>query len=140
MVKTCKSAQTREHATSCCKMQLKRSQTMKRASEFAMVRAEGSSAAGRFLVLSSAPLQGDNAGTAESRFGIITTKRIGHAVLRNTLRRRVRDIIRAHGEPLAKGLYVVIVVRNRAAMTDYAGLEKDFLKLLARKHLRKQAC
>ena len=119
-------------------MQLKRSQTMKRASEFAMVRNEGSSEAGRFLILSTAPLkEGDERG---SRFGIITTKRIGHAVLRNTLRRRVRDIIRAHGEPLAKGLYVVIVVRNRAAMTDYAGLEKDFLKLLARKHLRKQAC
>jgi ribonuclease P protein component len=119
-------------------MQLKRSQTMKRASEFAMVRNEGSSEAGRFLILSTAPLkEGAESG---SRFGIITTKRIGHAVLRNTLRRRVRDILRAHGEPLARGLYVVIVVRNRAAMTDYAGLEKDFLKLLARKHLRTQAC
>ena len=25
------------------------------------------------------------------------------------------------------------LLRNRAAMTDYAGLEKDFLKLLARR-------
>lgn len=101
---------------------------MKRASEFARVRSKGRSDAGRFLILNTAPL--DAAGP--SRFGIITTKRIGHAVLRNTLRRRVREILRAHGSPLAQGLYVVIVVRNRAAMTHYHGLEKDFLKLLAR--------
>ena len=111
-------------------MQLKRSQTMKRASEFAMVRNEGRSEAGRFLILSTAPLPAGKG--RNSQFGIITTKRIGHAVLRNTLRRRVREILRTHGAPLAEGRYVVIVVRNRAAMTDYAGLEKDFLKLLAR--------
>ncbi len=111
-------------------MQLKRNQTMKRASEFAMVRSEGRSEAGRFLILGTAPLK--EGAAAPSRFGIITTKRIGHAVLRNTLRRRVREILRAHGEPLSHGLYVVIVVRNRAALTDYAGLEKDFRKLLTR--------
>ncbi len=111
-------------------MQLKRSNTMKRASQFAMVRQAGQSEAGRFLILSTAPLP--TAGE-HSRFGIITTKRIGHAVVRNLLRRRVREILRAHGEPLSTGLYVVIVVRNRAALTDYAGLEKDFLKLLARR-------
>lgn len=111
---------------------------MKRASEFAMVRNEGSTEAGRFLILSTAPLkEGAEAG---SRFGIITTKRIGHAVLRNTLRRRVREILRAHGEPLSRGLYVVIVLRNRAAMTDYAGLEKDFLKQMARMLRHTQPC
>lgn len=111
---------------------------MKRASEFAMVRSEGKSEAGRFLILSTAPHpQGKEAG---SRFGIITTKRIGNAVMRNTLRRRVREILRAHGEPLANGRYVVIVVRNRAALTDYAGLEKDFCKLLLRTEVRAKAC
>lgn len=110
-------------------MQLKRSNTMKRASEFAMVRNAGKSEAGRFLILSTAPLESPS---ASSRFGIITTKRIGHAVVRNLLRRRVREILRAHAAPLASGLRVVIIVRNRAALTDYAGLEKDFLKLLAR--------
>mgnify|MGYP003289266162 CR=1 FL=1 len=110
-------------------MQLKRSNTMKRASEFAMVRNAGRSEAGRFLILSTAPMA---QATATSRFGIITTKRIGHAVVRNLLRRRVREILRAHGAPLALGLHVVIVVRNRAALVSYTDLEKDFLKLLAR--------
>ncbi len=111
-------------------MQLTRRQTMKRASEFAMVRTEGSSDSGRFLVLSTCALPAG--ANASSRFGIITTKRVGHAVTRNLLRRRVREILRAHGDPLAKGHYIVLILRNRAAWADYSALEKDFLKLLAR--------
>jgi ribonuclease P protein component len=112
-------------------MQLKRSHTMKRASEFAMVRSKGQSEAGRFLILSTAPLP--QAGE-HSRFGIITTKRIGHAVVRNLLRRRVREILREHGDPLQYGHYVVIIPRHTAATASYQELEKDFQKLLKRKH------
>lgn len=116
-------------------MKLTRRQTMKRASEFAMVRAEGSSAAGRFLVLSAAPLPREaasDAGTAESRFGIITTRKLGHAVTRNLLRRRVREILRAHGEPLSTGRYVVIIPRIHAATASYEQLERDFIKQMKR--------
>ena len=116
---------------------------MKRAYEFAMVRAQGSSQAGRFLVLSLCPQpRGKVTGTEgveaaeeavrESRFGIITTKRLGHAVTRVLLRRRVREILRQHGEPLAKGFYVVVIPRYTAAKATYAELEKDFQKLLRR--------
>lgn len=115
-------------------MQLKRQHTMKRASEFAMVRAQGSSAAGRFLVLSTLPYSGEGAGIKESRFGIITTKRLGHAVVRNLLRRRIREILRAHGEPLQLGHYVVLIPRHTASAADYSELEKDFRRLLKRKH------
>ena len=115
-------------------MQLKRHQTMKRASEFAMVRAQGSSAAGRFLVLATLPYPGEGAGAEESRFGIITTKRLGHAVVRNLLRRRLREILRAHGDALAHGHYVVLIPRHTAATADYTELEKDFQRLLRRKH------
>ena len=115
-------------------MQLKRCQTMKRASEFAMVRTRGTSRAGRFLVLSLLPRrQGDV--VLPSRFGIITTRRLGHAVLRNRLRRRVREILRAQGEPLAQGYYVVIVLRAAAADADYQLLERDFCRLLQRAHV-----
>ncbi len=115
-------------------MLLTRRHTMKRASEFAMVRAEGTSTAGRFLVLNTAPSP-DGAAVA-SRFGIITTKRIGHAVTRNKLRRQVREILREHAEPLSSGLFVVLVVRAAAARASYHELEADFLHAL-RRQLRK---
>lgn len=114
---------------------------MKRASEFAMVRTQGASQAGRFLVLSLCPLplrNGEVAAETESRFGIITTKRLGHAVTRNLLRRRVREILRQHGEPLAHGYYVVVIPRYTAATADYAALEKDFLHLLRRRAAKQQ--
>lgn len=104
---------------------------MKRASEFAMVKTAGTSEAGRFLVLGTAALPDGQEGVA-SRFGIITTKKVGHAVIRNLMRRRVREILRAHGDGLALGLRVVVIVRNRAATAGYADMEKDFLKLLQR--------
>ncbi|MDO4221083.1 MAG: ribonuclease P protein component [Akkermansia sp.] len=125
-------------------MQLTRRQTMKRASEFALVRAAGSSRAGRFLILSTAPLPAEQAdaarGDAESRFGIITTRRMGHAVERVLARRRVRELLRKHGAPLAAGRYVVVVVRTSAAQATYAEMEQDFLRLLKRTLNKQAAC
>lgn len=109
---------------------------MKRASEFAMVRTQGSSKAGRFLVMGLLPMRpGEDGEQKPSRFGIITTKKLGHAVTRNLLRRRVREILRAHGDPLAMGHYVVLIPRVAAAAADYSALEADFRKLLRRAHL-----
>ncbi len=134
-------------------MQLKRCQTMKRAYEFAVVRAQGSSKAGRFLVLSICPFSrtrtgaheeqaaNDNAAAAHeaettqqagSRFGIITTKKLGHAVVRTLLRRRFREILRQHAEPLAQGHYVVIIPRRPAATASFEELSQEFCKLQRR--------
>lgn len=113
-------------------MQLKRCHTMKRAYEFAHVRTQGASHAGRFLVLSVARFSAPAQAEEHSLFGIITTKRVGCAVCRNRLRRRVRELLRAHGEPLSAGHYVVIIVRQRAAHAGYAELERDLRKLISR--------
>ena len=50
------------------------------------------------------------------------------------LRRRIREILRAHGDPLRLGHYVVLIPRHTAATADYSELEKDFKRLLRRKH------
>ncbi len=102
---------------------------MTRAYEFAKVRSDGASSAGRLLVLSAAALPDP---ATDSKFGIICTKKVGNAVLRNLLRRRIREILRQHGTPLAKGYHVVVILRWRAAEVDYAHLEKDFRKTLLR--------
>ncbi len=117
-------------------MQLQRKHTMKRVSEFAAVRAWGDSHRGRYLVLSTMPLP---AGRAEghSLFGLIATKRLGHAVLRNRLRRRVREVLREVGDPLAVGLYVVVILRQSALQADYGSLRRDLEKLIVR-HARAQ--
>lgn len=114
-------------------MQLQRRHTLKRAREFAYVRNRGLSCVGRYFVLTTAPIPPTRAAEpAFSRFGIIVTKRVGCAVLRNTMRRRVRELLRAHGESLGKGRYVVILLRQAAAGADFPALREDFSSLLAR--------
>lgn len=110
-------------------MRLTRQQSMTRAYEFARVRRLGTSIAGRLLVLSAVPL--DDAAD-ESKFGIICTKKVGCAVLRNLLKRRVRELLRCYGENYALGYHFVCVLRWRAAEAPYAELEKDWLKSSAR--------
>lgn len=110
---------------------------MKRAFEFSHARLRGVSKPGRFLVLSIADMpeekQRDAHGqTAVSRFGLIATKRVGCAVERNRLRRRVRELIRAHGDAVGKGLYVVVILRKGACTASHEELEKDYLKCQAK--------
>lgn len=110
-------------------MRLNRRHSMTRAYEFARVRAEGTSQAGRCVVVSAAPLADAE---APSSFGIICTKKVGHAVVRNLLRRRVRELLRAHADAWARGWHLVVILRWRAADTPFSALEKDFCKTLTR--------
>ncbi len=109
-------------------MQLNRSHSMTRAYEFAGVRNGGVSSAGRFLVVSIL----EDSSLETSRFGIICTRKVCKAHCRNLLRRRVREIIRTQGEPVSKGLFVVTVLRWRAAEASYEELEKDWSRAIRR--------
>ena len=110
-------------------MQLQRRHTIKRAGEFAYVKAEGRSRVGRYIVLNTARRTGEG---EHSRFGIIATKRVGGAVVRNRQRRRIREILRAHGDAIGVGLDVVIVVKVAGGAANYKELEDDFLRLMRR--------
>ena len=64
-----------------------------------------------------------------NRLGLTVSTKVGRAVVRNRVRRRLREIYRLHEDALASGCDVVIVARTRAASGDYHRLEKSFLKL-----------
>ena len=68
-------------------------------------------------------------GQRANRLGLTVSTKVGHAVVRNRVRRRLREIYRLHEDGLARGCDVVIVARTRAASGDYHRLEKSFLKL-----------
>ncbi len=112
---------------------------MKRAREFAYVRRQGSSTIGRHLILSTAPLPQQELAQS-SRFGIITTKRVGHAVVRNRLRRHVRELLREQGDALRNPCYVVVVVRQSASGAGYDALRREMKKLIARHEKKEKTC
>lgn len=96
--------------------------------EFALVRQEGRSVQGRLLRLSVVA----EPGGGDTRFGFITSKRVGGAVVRNLIRRRMREICRQERPGILPGWLVVTVAKSAAATVGYAELREEWL-LLARR-------
>ena len=97
-------------------------------SEFVRVRTQGKSERGRFLILGFL-----NAGGSEAfRAGFITTKRIGGAVVRNRVRRLLRDIVRKEQARLPAGFWIVVIARPAAARASYPALKDEWLRLAER--------
>jgi len=70
-------------------------------------------------------------GGRENRLGITVSNKIGNAVVRNRVRRRMREIYRQNEARLARGIDLVVVARAKSAAADYSGLEKDFCRACA---------
>jgi ribonuclease P protein component, eubacterial len=52
----------------------------------------------------------------EARFGFTVTKKIGNAVERNRIRRRLREAIRLHGQAVAAPGFDHVLIGRRAAL------------------------
>ena len=68
-------------------------------------------------------------GSAENRMGITVSGKMGCAVRRNKVRRRIREIYRLNEEKFLAGFDFVVVARTRAMDAPYEKLEKAFLQL-----------
>jgi ribonuclease P protein component len=77
-------------------------------------------------------------GRKTNRLGFTVSTKLGHAVVRNRVRRRLREIYRLHEGEMAHGLDVVVVARVRAATSSYGQLEASFLKLAGKLGLVKK--
>lgn len=69
-------------------------------------------------------------GRALSRFGMSVKRALGNAVVRNRIRRRVREIIRLHREEIASGWDIVIHPRSSVATAPFAPLAAELIELL----------
>ena len=101
---------------------LKFSVTMKKNHEFRRLYAKGKSVAASTLVVYFR-----KNGRDYNQLGLTVSTKVGNAVCRNSIRRKLRAIYRLNEERLRPGLDIVVVARNKAAFSDYHRLEKDFL-------------
>ena len=76
-------------------------------------------------------------GSRENRLGLTVGTKVGKAVRRNLVRRRLREIYRLHEGSFRRGWDIVAVARTRAAEASYRELEGDFLRAAARLGLTK---
>ena len=66
----------------------------------------------------------------QSRFGFSIKKALGGAVVRNRIRRRLREMVRCHRLEIPAGWDIVIHPKSAVAKAPFAALTADFLRLL----------
>ena len=96
--------------------------------QYALVYNEGSSWMSSLLVMKILPN-----GLSLSRYGFSVSKRVGKAVMRNKVKRLLREILRL--TPLKPGWDIVFIAHRLAATADYANLDKSVKGLLSRAQL-----
>ena len=69
----------------------------------------------------------DSVEAVDTKFGITVSRKVGNAVVRNRVKRRLREVIRNGNFTLPGAWKVVIIARPCAANVSYRVLEKDFV-------------
>jgi ribonuclease P protein component len=75
-------------------------------------------------------------GLEQSRFGFSVSKKVGKAVVRNRIKRLLREIVRL--TPVEPGWDIVFIARKAASTADYYQLNNAVERLIWRAYLLKQ--
>jgi ribonuclease P protein component len=103
-----------------------RNRRVLRRSDYLATYSSGRRYVGRWLVFFVRPASGSCA-----RLGLTITKKTGSAVVRNSLRRKLRELFR-RSSGLRAVIDVVVNVRPGAENVAFAELARDFDKLVSR--------
>lgn len=65
-----------------------------------------------------------------SRVGVVSSKQIGSAVIRNRARRLLREAFRLHQHEFKRPVSLVLVARRSIVNCSFQDVERDFLRAL----------
>ena len=101
--------------------------SLKENSAFRRLYYKGASAGNRCLVIYCR-----RNGLGLNRLGLTVSTKLGHAVVRNRMRRRLREIVRLNEGRLQNGYDIVLVARSAAVEADFKTLTRAFLTVADR--------
>jgi ribonuclease P protein component len=102
-----------------------RGRSLRKNSQFDTVYSQGKTWAGDLIVLKVLPN-----GLDWNRYGFVAGKRLGKAVIRNRVKRLLREVVRA--TPMSQGWDAVFIARAGAATADYHQLNEAVGRVLRR--------
>lgn len=74
-----------------------------------------------------------------NRVGVTVSKKLGCAVVRNRVRRRLREVYRLNEAKFAPGWDVVVVARSRCIAADFQKLTEAYLSLASKAGILEEA-
>ncbi len=77
-----------------------------------------------------------NSRIEQFRLGISASKKIGNAVVRNRVRRLVKEIIRLHPEKMTNQHDVVVIVRKSAVEMSFEEMKKSLFHVIKKAQLQ----
>jgi len=92
-----------------------RTERIRRSSDFQSVSQKGLRRAARCFVVLAAPC---SLGEGRARLGLTVSRKVGNAVVRNRVKRRIREWFRCGGRSLAAGFDLVVIARRDAASLE----------------------
>ena len=98
---------------------------VKKEKDFSAIFKEGKSFANRKFVIYR--LENNE---QHFRVGLSVSKKLGNAVMRNRIKRRIRHILIEHKNQLVENVDFVVIARKGVEILDYAEMEKNLLHVL----------
>jgi len=105
--------------------QLRRNERIRSRKDFSVLYREGVRLRGRLFSLVFRPN-----GLGYGRFGVVVSRKVGKAVVRNRVKRSFRDIYRRNKQRLPGSTDVIVLTRPEVALASRQVLEKSFLEAL----------
>lgn len=100
---------------------MKAAYTVKENRDFRRIYRRGRSVVTPYLVLYCQKNAGGN-----TRLGVTVSTKLGKAVIRNRVRRRLREIWRLHLSEMRPGWDIILVARGRSVSAAYRKIDKAY--------------
>jgi ribonuclease P protein component len=110
------------------RLRLGRASRLRQSRDFARLRQQGERLVLGCLIANWNKLPEGGA----SRLGVVTSRKVGCAVVRNRARRLLRESFRLHQHEFGQPMELILVARPSIANRTFSEVEKDFLATLRR--------